>query len=332
MNTQTIELDISKGGIGPVIRIGQGDVRGTTIRALIYDNGAEVALDGLDVYMLAKLPDRKHYARLSCTTSGNAATCVMDEEKIASVHGYTDEVYFTVRKGDDVYSTGRFALEIARSAIDGQKPAQSWDNAVDDLIKRGEEAVNAANAAADNANTAADAANSAAERAETATTTANDAAEAANNAAAAATTAKENADKATDAANTAADAANKAKDAADAATDAANEAAGSANSAATSANGAAEKAQGAAENANAAAQNAMNIANGLAAAKPPSDGEVQDLRDANAVLARAVAQLQDDYVYIGEALFAPPSRVTDLTGETLALAQSSVSEETLKLN
>lgn len=164
MNTQTIELDISKGGIGPVIRIGQGDVHGTTIRALIYDNGSEMALEGCDVYLLAKLPDRKHYARLSCTVSGNTATCVMDEEKIASVHGYTDEVYFTVRNGDVTYSTGRFALDIARSAIDGQKPAQSWDNAVDNLIKRGEAAVNAANSAADSANEAARTANSAADR------------------------------------------------------------------------------------------------------------------------------------------------------------------------
>ena len=332
MNIQTIELDISKEGIGYPVKIAQGDVHGTTIKALLYDNGSELDLTECDVYLLAKLPDRKHYARLSCTVSGNVATCVIDEEKIASVYGYTDEVYFTVRKGDDTYSTNRFALDIARSAIDGQVPAESWDNAVDNLIKRGEAAVNSANTAASAANDAASAASAAASAANDAASAANTAASAANDAAAAANDAKTNADKAASAATTAAALADQATKNANDATQAATEAAESANGAAISANAAAATAQGAADGATAAAQNAMNIANSISSIKPPAENELQELRDANDVLAHAVAELQDGYVYFGETLYVPSSRVSGQSGETLTLSQSSVSDEIATLN
>ena len=39
-NTRTLELDISKEGTGACVKVGQGDDGGTTIKALIYDNGA----------------------------------------------------------------------------------------------------------------------------------------------------------------------------------------------------------------------------------------------------------------------------------------------------
>ena len=38
-NTRTLELDISKEGTGTCVKVGQGDDGGTTIKALIYDNG-----------------------------------------------------------------------------------------------------------------------------------------------------------------------------------------------------------------------------------------------------------------------------------------------------
>ena len=41
MNTHTLELDLSKDGLGAgLVRVGQGDKHGTTIKALIYDGGA----------------------------------------------------------------------------------------------------------------------------------------------------------------------------------------------------------------------------------------------------------------------------------------------------
>ena len=310
-NTRTLELDISKEGSGTCIKVGQGDDGGTTINALIYDNGDEFSLSGATAWLVVLLPNKRNYYRGQCSVSGNAATITVDESKLCSVAGYTDEAYFTVTKSGKTYSTERFAIEILRSALDGQQPAQNWDDAVQDLIDRGETAVKNANSAASAANTAAGKANTAASTANSAATNANNAADAANTAASAATTAKQNADAATASANAAASAAN---------------------TAAASANAAAATANGAAEDATAAAQNALNIANSIAAIEPPSDDEVQELREENATLAHAVTELQDDYLYLGETLYVPSSRVTAQSGESITLSQSSVSGETATLN
>lgn len=331
-NTRTLELDISKEGAGTCIKVGQGDDGGTTIKALIYDNGSEFSLSGATAWLVVLLPNKRNYYRGQCSVSGNAATITVDESKLCSVSGYTDEAYFTITKSGKTYSTERFAIEILRSALDGQQPAQNWDDAVQDLIDRGETAVKNANSAASAANTAAGKANTAASTANIAATNANNAADAANSAASAANTAKQNADAATTAANNAASAANTAKQNADKATASANAAASSANTAAASANAAAATANGAAEDATAAAQNALNIANSIAAIEPPSDDEVQELREENATLAHAVTELQDDYLYLGETLYVPSSRVTAQSGESITLSQSSVSGETATLN
>lgn len=331
-NTRTLELDISKEGTGACVRVGQGDDGGTTIKALIYDNGAEFALSGATAWLVVLLPNKRNYYRGQCSVSGNAATITVDESKLCSVPGYTDEAYFTITKDGNTYSTERFALDILRSALDGQQPAQNWDDAVQDLIDRGNQAVSSANSAASAANSAASKANSAATSATNAAKAANDAAASATSAASAANTAKANADKATTAANNAASAANTAKTNADAATSKANAAASAANTAASNANSAAAAANGAADDATAAAQNALNIANSIAAIEPPSDDEVEELRDANAVLATAVAELQDDYVVIKETAYMPASRRSALSGETLTVAQASMSGETATLN
>lgn len=331
-NTQTLELDISKEGTGTCVKVGQGDDGGTTIKALIYDNGAEFALTGATAWLVALLPNKRNYYRGQCSVSGNAATITVDESKLCSVPGYTDEAYFTITKDGNTYSTERFALDILRSALDGQQPAQNWDDAVQDLIDRGETAVKNANSAASAANTAADKANTAASTANSAAKNANDAADAANTAASAANTAKQNADAATTAANNAASAANTAKQNADKATASANAAASAANTAAASANAAAAAANGAAEDATAAAQNALNIANSIAAIEPPSDDEVQELRDENATLATALVELQDGYIVLGETAYMPTNRRSALSGETLTVAQANVSGETATLN
>lgn len=331
-NTRTLELDISKEGSGTCIKVGQGDDGGTTIKALIYDNGAEFSLSGATAWLVVLLPNKRNYYRGQCSVSGNAATITVDESKLCSVSGYTDEAYFTVTKSGKTYSTERFAIEILRSALDGQQPAQNWDDAVQDLIDRGETAVKNANSAASAANTAAGKANTAASTANSAATNANNAAAAANTAASAANTAKQNADAATTAANNAASAANTAKQNADRATASANGAASAANTAAASANAAAATANGAAEDATAAAQNALNIANSIAAIEPPSDDGVQELRDENATLATALVELQDGYIVLGETAYMPTNRRSALSGETITVAQATVSGETATLN
>lgn len=331
-NTRTLELDISKEGAGTCIKVGQGDDGGTTIKALIYDNGDEFALSGATAWLVVLLPNKRNYYRGQCSVSGNTATITVDESKLCSVSGYTDEAYFTITKSGKTYSTERFAIEILRSALDGQQPAQNWDDAVQDLIDRGETAVKNANSAASAANTAAGKANTAASTANSAATNANEAASAANSAASSANTAKTNADKATTAANNAADAANTAKANADAATANANAAASSANTAASSARAAAATANGAADDATAAAQNALNIANAIAAIEPPSDDEVQELREENATLATALVELQDGYIVLGETAYMPTNRRSALSGETLAVAQATMSGETATLN
>lgn len=283
MNVKTLELDISKDGAGSCVRVGQGDDGGTTIKAIIHDNGKELSLSGSTVYLVVLLPNKRNYYRGQCEVSDNAATITVDESKLCSVSGYTDEAYFTISKDGKTYSTERFAIEILRSALDGQQPAQSWDNAIQDIINRGETAVESAN----------------------------DATTAANNAASSANTARQNADRATESANTAASAAN---------------------TAAASANAAAATANGAAEDATAAAQNALNIANSISAIEPPSDDEVQELREENATLATALVELQDGYLVLGDTAYMPTNRRSALSGETLTVAQATVSDETATLS
>lgn len=331
-NTRTLELDISKEGAGTCIKVGQGDDGGTTIKALIYDNGAEFSLSGATAWLVVLLPNKRNYYRGQCSVSGNAATITVDESKLCSVSGYTDEAYFTITKNGATYSTERFAIEILRSALDGQQPAQNWDDAVQDLIDRGNQAVSSANSAASAANSAASKANSAATSATNAAKAANDAAASATSAASAADTAKQNADAATTAANNAASAANTAKQNADAATSNANAAASAANTAASSANAAAAAANGAAEDATSAAQNALNIANSIASIEPPPDDEVQELREENATLATALVELQDGYIVLGETAYMPTNRRTALSIETVTVAQATVSGETATLN
>ena len=223
MNTQTIELDIDKRGCGNnCIRIAQGESGGTTIKALVYDNGAEFALSGYTAYLVARLPDRIHYYKGTATVSGNAATHVCEESNLACVPGYTDEAYFEFVKGSQTVQTERFAFDIMRDAREGNAPAQSWDNAVEALeqraeaaVSKGEKAATDATAAVNNANAAVNICKSATAAANAATSKANAATKSANDATAAANTAKANADAATDAAKTATNATNASKDSAD---------------------------------------------------------------------------------------------------------------------
>ena len=216
MNTQTIELDVDKRGCGNnCIRIAQGENGGTTIKALVYDNGGEFVLDGYTAYLVARLPDRIHYYKGTATVSGNAITHVCEESKLACVPGYTDEAYFEFAKGSQTVQTERFALDIMRDAREGNTPAQSWVNAVTDLTKRAETAITDAGKALNNANAAVGICKSATDAANTATGKANAATKSATDAASEANAAKTNADTATAAAKAAANDATASKDSAD---------------------------------------------------------------------------------------------------------------------
>lgn len=216
MNNQTIELDIDKRGCGNnCIRIAQGENGGTTIKALVFDNGGEFALAGYTAYLVARLPDRIHYYKGTATVSGNTVTHVCEESKLACVPGYTDEAYFEFTNGSHTVQTERFALDIMRDAREGNTPAKSWDNAVEALEKRAETTVTDAGKALNNANAAVNICKSATDAANIATSKANAATKSATDAASAANTAKANADTATNAANAATNAANASKDSAD---------------------------------------------------------------------------------------------------------------------
>lgn len=362
MNTQTLELDLTKDGLGGnVVRVGQGDKSGTTIKAYIYDGGADAALSGYTGYLEVRLPNKRNYYRAACTISGNVATVTLDESKLCSVVGYTDEAYFTFEKNGVKYSTERFAFDILRCATDGIKPAQNWDDAIDSIITRGNAAVSAANTAAANAQDAADAANAAADRvdasitnAEAATDAANSAAVAANSAANAARTATSSANEAASKANTNATAAKaatekantaatNAQDAADAATDAAkrvetdikdvNAAVDAAEKAADKANKATTNANNAADDATAAAKKALSLINGISGYVPSGGGgggansaDVEALKKDNATLAALISSLHDQYVVIDETAFTPTSRVAAIADETLTLTNATFAD------
>lgn len=351
MNTHTLELDLSKDGLGAgLVRVGQGDKHGTTIKALIYDGGAEAALTGFTAYLEVLLPDKRHYYRAVAAISGNAATVTVDENKLCSVAGYTDEAYFAFEKDGVRYSTERFAVEILRCVTEGQQPAQNWDDAIDNLISRGNAAVSAANTAAGAANTAADAANKAAARVETAVSSASSAATAANNAAAAANSAASAAHTATTSANNAASAANDAAGAANTAAQRANNAAdrvdsaiADAEKATKSANEAASKADASASKADIAAADAITAAedardatkralsiigsggggSGTGSGGGASSEELEKVKADNAVLARALAEATDSYIIIDEICYVPSSRAATITEELLSINGAS---------
>ena len=340
MNTHTLELDLSKDSLGGnLVRVGQGDKSGTTIKALVYDGGAEASLSGYTGYLEVLLPNKRNYYRAQCTISGNAATVTVDENKLCSVAGYTDEAYFTFEKSGIKYSTERFAIDILRCVTNGQQPAQSWDDAIDNLITRGNAAVSEANTAADNANAAANrvdgaitSATNAANEANSAANAANAAASAANSAASSANSAASKANKAASAANSAASSASSAASKATDAADAANSAADRADKAAERADDSAGKANSAANDATEAAKNALRIINSIGSVGGGgSSADVEKVKEDNATLAGVLAELTDGYIVIDDTAFTPQSRFEAFEDGALTLKQSAFDEETLTL-
>lgn len=313
MNTHTLELDLSKDGLGAgLVRVGQGDKHGTTIKALIYDGGAEAALTGFTGYLEVLLPNKANYYRAAATISGNAATVTVDESKLCSIPGYTDEAYFAFEKNGVRYSTERFAIEILKCATAGQQPAQSWDDAIDSLINRGNAAVSSANSAAASANSAASSATSAASSANSAATSANSAATAANGAAARVETAIENATSAATAAN---------------------DAAGAANTAKANADIAAAEAHSAAEDARDATKRALNVigSGGGGSGGGASSADIDQLKRDNATLARALCDATDDYIIIDGICYVPASRGATVENGVLSIPGATYADNIITL-
>lgn len=363
MNTQTLELDLSKDGLGTnLVRVGQGDKGGTTLKALIYDGGAEAALTGFTGYLEVLLPNKANYYRAAATISGNAATVTVDESKLCSIPGYTDEAYFAFEKNGVRYSTERFAIEILKCATAGQQPAQSWDDAIDSLINRGNAAVSSANSAAASANSAASAANAAAERVETAVTnaeaattaansaaseanaaaqSATSAASSANSAASSATSAASSASSAATSANSAATAANAAAErvetaieSANSAAAAANDAAGAANTAKANADIAAADAHSAAEDARDATKRALNVigsGGGGSGGGGASSADIDQLKKDNATLARALCDATDEYIVIDGICYVPASRGATVENGVLSIPGATYADNIITL-
>ena len=237
------------------------------------------------------LPNKANYYRAAATISGNAATVTVDESKLCSIPGYTDEAYFAFEKNGVRYSTERFAIEILKCATAGQQPAQSWDDAIDNLINRGNAAVSSANSAATSATSAATAANGAAARVETAIENATGAATAANDAASAANTAKANADIA------AAEAHSAAEDARDATKRALN----------------------------------VIGSGGGGSGGGASSADIDQLKKDNATLARALCDATDDYIIVDGICYVPASRGATVENGVLSIPGATFADNIITL-
>lgn len=102
MNTQPVLLDLNKVPYpSQVVRVGRGDVSGTTIAATITDNGKIPTLDGMSASLV--LPG----GEAECAIEGNVATVTLGE---GMVPDGTAMAYVRVVDGNDVYSTSRFRI------------------------------------------------------------------------------------------------------------------------------------------------------------------------------------------------------------------------------
>ena len=118
MNTRRLSLDLSKAPSHiQMVTIGQGDSRGTTIVASIYDNGMAANLSGMSARFCMRLPDDSGYVRdPACTVSGNTISYTFDEEHCATAGGRTDNAYFEIEDQEGwVYSTSRFRVVVLRA-------------------------------------------------------------------------------------------------------------------------------------------------------------------------------------------------------------------------
>ena len=150
MNTAHIRLNLNKGTqpAGDEITIAQGDKHGLTITATIYDGTEKATLTGYTAHIVAQLPDRTHYYRETATINGSDVTAVIDETKIGTIPGHTDNAYFTLEATDGtIYSTARFGIDIINDALSDTTAAETYDNEIEALVKDAQSAIDKANEA-----------------------------------------------------------------------------------------------------------------------------------------------------------------------------------------
>ena len=191
MNTQEIELDLSKQGFGQRVAVGQNDLRGITLRVTVTDGGAAVTVPaGAACYMMARMPGGS-YVRDGCTVDGGKVVWRADERKFGRAG--VAEAYVRIESGGEAWSTERFALDVQRAADDGAQLAAPYDTEVDQALAAAASATAAAKSATNAATSAASNANSAAQSANAGSAAASKAADSANSAAQAASAAAGNA-------------------------------------------------------------------------------------------------------------------------------------------
>lgn len=146
MNIQEIALDVTKRtAIAPVVRIGQGDKNGTTLRVKMYDDGAALQLSNYTVRFTMLLPDGKSYYSVNGTKSANVATFAINETYAGRIAGTTDTAYVEVLSGSAVIcSTNRFTVVVLKSAQEGAEPSAAYSNGIIEATERAEAAAEAA--------------------------------------------------------------------------------------------------------------------------------------------------------------------------------------------
>lgn len=134
MNTFELSLDLDKSvGAKQWITLRQGDKRGTTLRATLYDHGVLVS-GSYTCRVSIRHPNRNTYYRETATYSNGVATVTIDETSAASVVGVT-EGYFELLQGSAVIaSTESFGVRVLQSATDGATVGPPYDSAIRDAL------------------------------------------------------------------------------------------------------------------------------------------------------------------------------------------------------
>ena len=137
MNVQRLTLDLDKSSVPRGrVTIAQCDHDGTTVEAEIYDNGVALDTSGLSAYLVMRLPDGRHYYRVSATLDGHVATALVDEAYAAVVVGTTEIAYFELVGSGATYSTSRFGVRVLPSATADATVPETWDGEVERLIQQ----------------------------------------------------------------------------------------------------------------------------------------------------------------------------------------------------
>lgn len=145
MNTFDLSLDLSKSRNVNPIRLRQGDLNGTTIRALVFDHGALADLGGTTARWVMRLPGGEEYYRKSATVDATASTVTVevDETQAASVTGRCRGYFQLLQGGSVIASTGDVLVEVLPDALEGATVAESYDSAIQDAIDALDAAVEA---------------------------------------------------------------------------------------------------------------------------------------------------------------------------------------------